>query len=86
MGAYIECTFAHCMPPMILSPENTAGYIKTIGPEHCVLSTDFGQVFNPPPTEGFHMMLATLLQFGNISEDILKLVVKVNPAKILGVT
>ena len=86
MGAYIECTFAHCMPPMLLSPENMVGYIKTIGPEHCVLSTDFGQIFNPPATEGFHMMLAVMLQFGNISEDILKLLVKVNPAKILGLT
>jgi hypothetical protein len=86
MGAYIECTFAHCMPPAILSPEKVVGYIRAIGPEHCVLSTDFGQIFNPPPTEGFHMMLATMLQFTNISEDELNLVVKVNPAKVLGLT
>ena len=84
MGAYIECTFAHCMPPMLLSPEDTAGCIKMIGTEHCVLSTDFGQLFNPPPTEGFHMMLATLLQFSKLSEDELRIMVKVNPAKILG--
>jgi hypothetical protein len=86
MGAFIECTFAHCMPPMILSPENMAGYIKTIGPEHCVISTDFGQMFNPPPPEGFHLMLAVMLQFSKISEDELTTVVKVNPAKILGMT
>ena len=84
MGAYIECTFAHCMPPMLLSPEDTAGCVKMIGPEHCVLSTDFGQLFNPPPTEGFHMMLATLLQFSKLTEDELRIMVKVNPAKILG--
>jgi hypothetical protein len=84
MGAFIECTFAHCMPPMILSPENMAGYIKMIGPEHCVISTDFGQMFNPPPPEGFHMMLAVMLQFSKISEDELRTVVKINPAKILG--
>jgi Family of unknown function (DUF6282) len=86
MGAFIECTFAHCMPPMILSPEKMAGYIKMIGAEHCVLSTDFGQIFNPPPTEGFHMMLATMLQFSNLSENELKIMVKINPAKILGLT
>jgi hypothetical protein len=84
MGAYIECTFAHCMPPMLLSPEDTAGCVKMIGPEHCVLSTDFGQLFNPPPTEGFHMMLATLLQFSKLSEDELRIMVSVNPANILG--
>jgi hypothetical protein len=86
MGAFIECTFAHCMPPMILSPENTANYIKMIGPEHCILSTDFGQIFNPPPTEGFHMMLATMLRFTDLSEDDMKFLVKINPAKILGLT
>jgi hypothetical protein len=55
-----------------------------IGPEHCVISTDFGQMFNPPPPEGFHMMLAVMLQFSKISEDELRTVVKINPAKILG--
>ena len=85
MGAYIENIFAVCMPPMLLSPENMAGYIKRIGPEHCVLSTDFGQIFNPPATEGFHMMLAIMLMFG-LSEDELRILVKVNPAKILDLT
>jgi hypothetical protein len=41
-------------------------------------------MFNPPPPEGFHMMLAVMLQFSNISEDELRTVVKINPAKILG--
>ena len=71
------------MPPMRQSPENMADYIKTLGPEHCVLSTDFGQAHNPPPTEGFRMMLANMLKFG-LSEDELGIMVKVNPAKLLG--
>ena len=83
MGAYIENIFAVCMPPMLLSPENMAGYIKRIGPEHCVLSTDFGQIFNPPATEGFRMMVAMMLKFG-LSEDELKILVKVNPDNLLG--
>ena len=86
MGAYIEFTFAHCMPPMMLSPEDMARCIKAIGPEHCVLSTDFGQLFNPIATEGFHMMLATMLHFTKITEDELSIMVKVNPSKILGLT
>ena len=83
MGAYIENTFAHVMPPALISPSDISGYIKTIGAEHCILSTDFGQIFNPPAPEGFHMMLAIMLMFGLAEED-LKLLVKVNPAKILG--
>ena len=47
-----------------------------------MLATDFGQIFNPPATEGFHMMLAIMLMFG-LSEDELRILVKVNPAKIL---
>jgi hypothetical protein len=84
MGAFIEFTFAHCMPPMMMSPEDIGRCAKAIGPEHCVLSTDFGQAFNPPPTEGFHMMLSNLFRFGKISEEDLSMMVKDNPVKILG--
>jgi hypothetical protein len=83
MGAFIENTFAHVMPPALISPSDISGYIKAIGPEHCVLSTDFGQIFNPPAPEGFHMMLAIMLMFG-LTEDDLQYLVKINPAKILG--
>jgi microsomal dipeptidase-like Zn-dependent dipeptidase len=68
---------------MLMSPGKMVEAIKMLGPEHCVLGTDFGQEFNPPPTEGFHMMLAQLLMFG-LSEDELSIMVKVNPAKLLG--
>jgi hypothetical protein len=85
LGAYIEFLFAHCMPPMLVSPEKMAGLIKNLGVEHCIIGTDFGQDFNPPPTEGFRMMLSLMLKFG-LSEDELTTIVKVNPSKILGMT
>jgi hypothetical protein len=69
MGAYIEFTFAHCMPPITMSPEEMSVFVKAIGPERCVLSTDFGQRFNPPATEGFRMMLDALLRLGRLTED-----------------
>jgi hypothetical protein len=86
MGAYLEFLMVFCMPrtpAMLMSPGKMAESIKIIGPEHCILGTDFGQDFNPPPTEGFRMMLATMLKAG-LTEDDLKLLVKVNPAKLLG--
>jgi hypothetical protein len=86
MGAYIEFTFAHCMPPMTMSPEEMSAFVKAIGPEHCVLSTDFGQRFNPPANEGFRMMLDALLRLGRLTEDELTIMVKVNPCRILGYT
>ena len=82
IGAYIEFDFCACMPPMRLSPANVVHYIKTLGSEHCLLSTDFGQARNPPPTEGFRMMLANMLKFG-LSEYELRIIVKVNPARLL---
>jgi len=85
MGAYIEFCFIACMPPARHPPEYMADLIKTIGPEHCVIDTDFGEVTNPPPTEGFRMMLANMLKCG-LSEDELRIIVRDNPAKILGLT
>jgi hypothetical protein len=86
MGAYIEFTFAHCMPPITMSPEEMSVFVKAIGPERCVLSTDFGQRFNPPATEAFRMMLDALLRLGRLTEDELTIMVKVNPCRILGYT
>ena len=86
MGAYIEFTFAHCMPPITMSPKEMSVFVKAIGPERCVLSTDFGQRFNPPATEGFRMMLDALLRLGRLTEDELTIMVKVNPCRILGYT
>ena len=74
------------MPPPDIVPRKNGRLYKNDRSRHCVLSTDFGQMFNPPPTEGFHMMLATMLQFSNLSENELKIMVKINPAKILGLT
>ncbi len=82
-GAYIEHTFVPCMPSsQKMSPEVIVEHVKAVGPEHCILSTDFGQNLNPPPPEGFRMMLGNMLRFG-LSEKELEILVKTNPAKLL---
>jgi hypothetical protein len=81
-GAYIEFCFISCMPPMRLSPLEIVNYTSTFGPDHCLLTTDFGQVHNPPPTEGFRMMLSYMIKFG-LSENELETMVKTNPHKLL---
>ena len=57
--------------------------IRAVGAEHCVMSTDLGQAFNPTPAEGMRMMIAYMLRCG-ITEKEMELMVKVNPAKLLG--
>ncbi len=85
-GAYLEYCFVSCMPFQGgQSPAVIVEHVKAVGAEHCILSTDLGQAFNPSPPEGFRMMIANMLKFG-VSEKELEVMVKANPAKILGLT
>jgi hypothetical protein len=70
---------------MLMHPEKMAGLIKNLGIDHCFIGTDMGQDFNPPPAESFRVMLSIMLKFG-LSADDLTTIVKINPAKILGMT
>ena len=83
LGAYIEYTFLACMPSrMTMTVAELADAIRETGPDHCVLTTDFGQPENPPPAEGMRMAIASLLQAGLTSEEITK-VVKDNPLRLV---
>jgi len=58
---------------------------KAIGAEHSIMSTDLGQSYNPPAPEGMRMFIATLLRKGLEAKEI-EMMVKTNPAKLLGLT
>ena len=81
-GAIIEFCLLAMMPPMRITPAEVIRHIRTLGAEHCILSSDQGQVFNPTPTEGFRMMIANMLRFG-LTEKELEILVKVNPGRLL---
>jgi hypothetical protein len=84
LGAVIEHAFVACMPVLGgLSPKVMIDHIRATGGEHCILSTDFGQMGNPSPPEGFRMMIGTMLELG-LSEKELETLVKTSPARILG--
>ncbi|MBV9607590.1 MAG: hypothetical protein JO027_20915 [Solirubrobacterales bacterium] len=44
--------------------------IRAAGPEHSVLSTDLGQVFNPPVEDGMALMVDRLLAAGFTDEEV----------------
>jgi hypothetical protein len=44
--------------------------IRVTGPEHSVLSTDLGQVFNPPVEDGMALMVDRLLEAGFKDEEV----------------
>ena len=45
--------------------EEWIGNIRAVGPEHSILSTDLGQVFNPPVEDGMAIMVDRLLDAGS---------------------
>ena len=57
--------------------------VRALGAEHCIMTTDLGQGWNPPPAVGMRMMIATLLRCG-LREEEIELLIKVNSAKLLG--
>ena len=84
MGAYIE----HCLHVMMpltyrLTPKELVETITAIGPENCIVSTDFGQDYHPMPPEGLRMGIASLLQAG-MEEVEVGILVKDNPTRLLG--
>lgn len=84
MGAFIEQTMVTLLPTEFChSPQERVETIKAIGAEHCIMSTDLGQYWNPPPAEGMRFFMAILLRNGLKAKDI-EVMAKKNPARLLG--
>ncbi|NWF92696.1 MAG: hypothetical protein HXY46_07250 [Syntrophaceae bacterium] len=85
-GAFIEhpAIFMFPMWPTKAGIDGIVEMIKAVGPERTVLSTDLGQLHNPPPWEGLRMFLRVLLEKGIPKED-LKRMVQDNPAYLLNI-
>lgn len=82
-GAFIEHCFFMEMPDFRRDPELMVEAIRAVGAERCILTTDLGQNYNPAPAEGMRMMIGYMLKYG-LSEKEIELMVKTNPAKLLG--
>jgi hypothetical protein len=84
MGAYIEHSFWAWMPTMGRSdPALIVESIRSTGAERCIMSSDFGQHYNPPAPEGLRLFVATMLKYGIPEKDI-KLMIRTNPSRLLG--
>jgi hypothetical protein len=57
--------------------------IRAAGPEHSVLSTDLGQVFNPPVEDGMALMVDRLLAAGFDEEEV-HVMANVNTRRVAG--
>jgi Family of unknown function (DUF6282) len=63
--------------------EDHAKVIKAVGAEHCILSTDLGQYFNPTAPDGYKAFIVGLKENG-ITDAEIDMMARKNPARILG--
>ena len=86
MGVYLEYVGVELLHESLgKSKSIMTGMIKAVGAEHCMISTDMGLAFEPPPVEGMRTAISSLLKKG-ISEQEIDRMIKVNPAKLLNLS
>jgi len=83
-GVYIEHVYGTLLPRLgSMDPSDYVDCIKAIGADKCILGTDLAQVWDPAPADGMRHYIAMMIQFGCTPEEV-ELMVKKNPAKLLG--
>ena len=87
LGGYVEFVYGGTLEKgSTLTLEKYAEWIKAVGPEHCILSTDLGGARpypRPMPTAGMLEFMERLHKLGISVADI-NLMAKTNPAVVLG--
>ncbi|MEG3991474.1 DUF6282 family protein [Microcoleus sp. S28C3] len=95
MGAFLELAFVNDLMGENAADEGhknwhqvsiskMAAAIKLIGAEHFVMSTDLGRKPDPLPAEGYKLFVKKLIEEG-ISQREIDLMMKENPARLLGI-
>src|SRR5256712_402941 len=83
MGACLEFVYGGLVgPDRTLGLNDYAAAIRAVGPEHCILSTDLGQVGNPLHPDGWVPFFQKLPAPGFSQQEVDQMS-KVNPAKLL---
>jgi hypothetical protein len=84
-GAYIEHVVLTVLPAQkfTMPPPEMIDAMRKISPSRCVLGTDCGVSWNPPPAEALRMFVSILLRHGMSAEEI-SVMAKTNPARLLG--
>jgi len=80
---FLHYAFLPCMPLFDRQhPKDILKMMAAVGFDHCMMFSDFGQVVNPSPVEGYKMFVASLLALGMDPADIRKVAAE-NPARLL---
>jgi len=85
LGAMVEFTYCTVSPMWACaSMADITQAIKALGAEKCVLTSDAGQPENPMPPQALCIFAQSLFEAG-IPEDDIGVMIRTNPAKLLGV-
>ncbi len=84
LGAYIEFVYnALIGPNKMFGVKEYVEAIRQVGPEHCILSSDLGQVGNPLHPDGLTVFFKALKEQGLTDAEIARMS-QANPARALG--
>jgi len=84
LGATLSIAYGCCSPHNgRQDPHEIVRMIKTVGAEHLVLITDFGQPTNAAPADGMRAFYYLLKRLGITKEELHQMIVT-NPLRLLG--
>jgi len=82
MGAFVEFVYGPLFDHRFTIQEYAAA-IRTVGPEHCIISSDLAQPGYPQSPDGF-MAYIKLLREQGFTESQIDQMARKNPATLLG--
>ncbi len=85
LGVYVGTYCQPMIPSLyqpVADPMETIRTIKAIGPERCIIGSDFGQVLHVNSVDGVRIFIRALLAFG-ISPEEIRVMIRDNPAKLM---
>ena len=85
LGVYVGTYCQPMIPSLyqpVTDPMETINTIKAIGPERCIIGSDFGQVLHIDSIDGMRVFIRALLAFG-IKQDDVRMMLHDNPAKLM---
>src|ERR1035437_2954711 len=87
LGVYVGTYCQPMIPSLyqpVADPMETINTIKAIGPERCIIGSDFGQVLHMDTIDGMRVFIRALLAFG-IKPEQVRTMLQGNPAKLMWV-
>ena len=85
LGTYVGTYCQPMIPSLyqpVADPMETIRTMREIGPDRCIIGSDFGQVMHVDSIDGMRIFIRALLGFG-MKEDEVRTMISVNPGKLM---